>query len=254
MGKNRLIELVLFKAYAELKAESARNYISFFWWVIEPIIHMGVFYVIFDLVFHRGGPDYVPFLLCGLVVWKWFVSTVNQGSASILTNTNLIRQIYIDKAIFPASVLIANTVRFFFVFSLLILFILAYGVRPSITWTGLPVVLLTQFLFTAAITGFACVIVPFIPDIKLLIENGLLLMFFVSGIFFDISTTSEKLQFFLRFNPMAVLIEEYRQMLLLGQWPSWQAVNLIAFFSIAGVIIAYRLITRYDHLYPKILV
>ena len=59
---SRFIELVFFKAYADLRAEADRYYISFLWWIVEPLLYMSAFYIIFEVVFHRGGPGFVPSL------------------------------------------------------------------------------------------------------------------------------------------------------------------------------------------------
>lgn len=53
-------------------------------------MYMGAFYVIFGLIFRQRGTDYVPFLLCGLVVWKWFDSAIRNASTSITHNMRLI--------------------------------------------------------------------------------------------------------------------------------------------------------------------
>ena len=62
--------LIIQKAIADLISEARRGYIGILWWIIEPIIYMLVFYIIFVVVFDRGGEDRVAFLLTGLVIWK----------------------------------------------------------------------------------------------------------------------------------------------------------------------------------------
>ncbi|MBL4567407.1 MAG: ABC transporter permease, partial [Porticoccus sp.] len=86
---------------AELKAESSRSYLGFFWWILEPALYMVAFYIVFALVFQRGGPGFIPFLLCGLVVWKWFGSVVSGSANVILSSSALIRQVYIPKYLLP---------------------------------------------------------------------------------------------------------------------------------------------------------
>jgi lipopolysaccharide transport system permease protein len=60
------LELVLFSTYAELRAERARSYLGFLWWIIEPAMNMATYYLVFAVVLKTGQPDYVPFLLIGL--------------------------------------------------------------------------------------------------------------------------------------------------------------------------------------------
>lgn len=252
MHVSRLAELVLYKAYAELKAEAARFYASFFMWIIEPIIYMGAFYIVFELLFQRGGPDFVPFLLCGLIVWKWFASTVVQGSNAILANTTLIQRVYVQKFIFPGTFVLTNTVRFFFVFVLFVIFLYIYGISPAISWLALPAILITQFLFITACSGLLSAVVPFFPDLKLLIEKFLMMGFFMSGVFFDIARMPEAYQKYLYMNPMAALIGVYRNVMLQGMGADWKVLGLIAMVSILGIVLAQTLMSRFDRLYPKV--
>lgn len=248
-----VLEIVLFKAYAELKSEASRFYFSFFWWIVEPVLFMSVFYVVFELVLHRGGEGFVFFLFCGLVPWKWFASTLNQGSNAIVGGRNIIQQVYVGKIVFPLSMLVANTVRFLFVFVILMLVLMVSGspIRPG--WASIALVLATQFILLGAVTTFSAAIVPIVPDLKLVIENGLILMFFMSGIFFDIDKTSGALKEALFLNPMAFIINQYRQVLLNGQWAHVGGLLIIAAASTALIVLSTVLMRRLDRTYPKIL-
>lgn len=248
------LELIWYNALAELRAESARAYLGFLWWVIEPVLYMIAFYIVFAIVFQRGGEDFVPFLLCGLVVWKWFGSAIVFCSNSIPSNAGLMRQVYLPKYLFPMIVLLNSTIKFLIIFCLLILFLLVYGITPTLAWISLPVIILIQFLLIASIAGFVASMVPILPDIKLILDNVLMLFFFLSGVFFDISAAPDKVQGYLNLNPMAVVINSYRTVLIDGAWPDIASLGVIAFVSIIGLVFVYRIFKHYDHVYPKILV
>ena len=53
--RQHLIELVLFSTYAELRAEAARSYLGLLWWVLEPALMMGAFYLVFDVILKSAG-------------------------------------------------------------------------------------------------------------------------------------------------------------------------------------------------------
>lgn len=248
------LELIWYNALAELRAESARAYLGFFWWIIEPVLYMAAFYVVFAIVFHRGGEGFVPFLLCGLVVWKWFGSAVMFCSNSIPANAGLMQQVYLPKYLFPIIVLLNSTIKFLIVFSLFILFLFVYGITPTLAWVSLPAIILIQFLFIASVAGFVASLVPILPDIKLILDNVLMLLFFLSGIFFDISAAPQEVQKYLNLNPMAVIINSYRTVLIDGVWPDVIALGIVLFVSLIGLSAVYRIFKRYDHIYPKILV
>lgn len=253
MLKSHYLQLILFKTYADLRAEAARTYINFLWWIIEPILYMGVFYVVFGLLFQRGQGNFVPFLLCGLVTWKWFDSSLRNGAVAITANNGLMQQVYLPKIIFPSITIVTNTIKFVFILIMLLLFLQWYGASIGMAYVALPLALGVQLLFITACTYLAAAVVPLLPDIKLLIDNGLTLLFFLSGIFFSGDTIPEQYQFYFYLNPMAFLIESYRNILLDNRWPDWQGLGWIILASLAGIYMGQRLLTRFDRTYPRTL-
>ena len=254
MINRHYLDLIWYKSMAELRAEAARAYLGFLWWIVEPVMYMVAFYIVFALIFQRGGEDFVPFLLCGLVAWKWFGSTVSQCANSIPSNAGLMNQVYIPKYLFPAIVIIVGTIKFLVVLALLLVFLIVYGVSPSETWLVVPFILGIQFILIAAVSGLVAAIVPVVPDIRLMLDNVLMLFFFLSGIFFDIKEVPEDIRSILLLNPMAVIIDSLRVALIDNQWPDMAALLLVLLFSLAALWLVGRLLKRYDRIYPKILV
>lgn len=248
------LDLIWYKSTAELRAEAARAYLGFLWWLVEPVLYMIAFYVVFALIFQRGGENFVPFLLCGLVVWKWFGSTVSQCANAIPSNAGLMNQVYIPKYLFPAIVNLVAFIKFLVIFVLLLVFLVAYGIMPTSAWLFLPVVLVIQFLFVAVVSGFVAAIVPIVPDLKMVLDNVLMLLFFISGVFFDINSVPDGIRDVLVLNPMAVIIESYRAILIGSASPQLLPMVYVFLFSMVGAWAVARMFRHYDRVYPKILV
>lgn len=248
------MELIWYKTLAEMRAEAARAYLGFLWWIVEPVLYMIAFYIVFALVFQRGGEGYVPFLLCGLVVWKWFGSAVGFCANSIPSNAGLMSQVYVPKYIFPSVVLLSTTIKFLVILLIFMLFLVIYGISPSVTWVSLLAIIAIQFLFTAAVSGLVASMVPIVPDIKLILDNVLMLLFFLSGVFFDISVAPEQIQFYLMLNPVAVIIDAYRAVLLDGEWPDVQNLAVVLSLTVVALLCVGMIFKRYDRVYPKIFV
>jgi len=246
------LDLIKYKVYAELSAEAARTFLGILWWVIEPVLYMSVFYFIFGVLFQRGGEGFVYFLLVGLVVWKWFDSSIRSGMVSLQTNAAVIVQVYQPKFIFPVIVVLINTAKFLFVMLLLLLFLLVSGKPASASWLALLPLISVQCVFIASITSLFATVIPFVPDFKWVVENGLTMLFFLSGVFFDISAMPENFQVWLRLNPMAVLIDNYRNVLLQGQMPDWWQLFWVLLFSSILIVAALRVFNRFDRIYPKL--
>lgn len=220
-------QLLFFTVRCRLKSEASTSYLNYGWWVIEPLLHMATFYFVFDILMNQGTPDFVPFLLTGLTPWLWFNKSVINAANSLAAGRAIMLQTRISLSLFPAEVIAQDTVKQGVVFSLLLTFLLLYGYSPNIHWFGLPVLLLTQLVLTAAASFAIAMLVPFLPDFKYLVVAGLQMMMFGSGIFFtiDLILPEHRALFFL--NPMANLIHSYRAVLMYGQWPDWGDTLLI---------------------------
>ena len=95
------LEFIWYRSLAQLRSESSRAYLGYLWWVLEPLLYLAVFYVVFALVLNRGDENYVQVLLTGLVVWKWFDSSVRSSMDVIHQNAGLIDKVYLPKIVFP---------------------------------------------------------------------------------------------------------------------------------------------------------
>jgi lipopolysaccharide transport system permease protein len=107
-----LIDLISQEAMAGLRAEASRAYLGVLWWVIEPVMYMGVFYFVFAHLYQRGDENYVMFILIGLIVWKWFQATLNTGASSLMNNAGLMNLVYLPKIVFPLANIAVNTFKF----------------------------------------------------------------------------------------------------------------------------------------------
>ena len=248
----RTLDVIRYQVRAELQAEMDRAYFGLIWWILEPVLYMLVFYVVFSMLFDRGGPDFVPFLLCGLVAWRWFDASVRGGASSILLNGSLMNQVYLPKLIFPAVTVIANTIKFFIILAILLLFLLFYGIEPSVSWLALPILVAVQFLVVLVVSCFLALLVPFFPDLNILITNAMTLLLFLSGVFFSIYDLPEKAHFWFFMNPMAVLIAAYRDVLISHRWPNWLQLGWVMVGCLVFGALVLWLAKRYDRVYPKL--
>jgi homopolymeric O-antigen transport system permease protein len=254
MRRSNYWQLIWYKGMADLHAEAARAYVGFIWWVLEPLLYMAAFYVAFGLGLRGHGAGAVPLsLLCGLVPWKWFASSVQNGSDIIQANSGLIMQVYLPKYVLPGMVMVTNGIKFLIILSLLLLAVsLTRGSSPA--WLALPVVVFTEMLLALALSTLAAAIVPLLPDLDLVITNGLIVMMFMSGIFSDVDHLPPPLAHALALNPMVHVIRAFRTVLLEKRWPDWMALGGVALFSLLVYAMALALMRRYDRIYPKLLV
>lgn len=225
-------ELILFSTYAELRAERARSYLGLVWWVLEPAMMMAVFYLVFVLILNTTAHDYLPNLLVGLTIWQWFKSCVSHGGYSIWSNLSLIRQVKLPSLIFPFVQILADTVKFLFILSLLLVILWCAGYPPNVTYWALLPVLLVELIFAAGAGFLIASMVPLIPDLRFFIEQFLQVIMFLSGIVFALDVVPEPWRQMLSLNPIAVLVDSARGILLHARWPDWFALWQVTIISL----------------------
>ena len=253
MTRGRFATLVAFKAYAELRAEASRYFLSIIWWVLDPVLSMSVYYIVFGVLMLRGGPEFAPFLLTGIVVWQWFERSALHGMTSIYNNGQLMNLIQVPKAYFPAVTTTVDTVKFGIVFTLLLVYLWLSGYAPSSAYLALPVVMAVELLLLGGLALLLAGLMPLVPDIKYLAEVVLRLGFFASGILFPLSSVPDAYRGLYQLNPMVSLVESYRGILMHGHWPDWGRLTGVALFGLLLFVAARRLIRRFEYDYPRLL-
>ena len=245
-------DLVFFKAFASLRADASRYYLNLAWWIIDPILSMSVYYVVFGLLFERGGPDFIPMLLIGLVYWNWFGNTVRHCTNTIRAASGLMLQVKIPKMFFPSVAIIMDTVKFLVVMTLLLIFLWIYGFPVSEKYLALPVLMIVQLMLIVGASYWVAGIVPFLPDLAFLIDAFLMLLFFLSGIFYSAKRVPEQYQDYFFMNPMASLISSYRDVLMYDSWPNWERIAGVGSLSLLLLVTGYLLLRRFEYQYPRL--
>ena len=249
---NNKLDLILYKAYAELRRDVVTTYLGIFWWVLEPLMYMTAFYLVFAVGIRSGGEGFVGFLLCGLACWKWFASSLSQASSSILLHRGLIQQVYIPKIVLPMISVSVNSVKFLVILCLLLIFLTVTGKGATIYWFYLLPVVAVEFMFIVGSSLLIAAIVPFLMDLRVLVANGLVMMMFLSGIFFSVQDFPADVQFYFYLNPMVSIIEAFRAVLLEARAPNWLYLFYVALFSLVIGLVGYGIFRRFDRYYPKV--
>jgi len=244
----RFWQLIVIKVRFNLRSEAAQSYLSYAWWILEPLMHMYVYYIVFDVFLHRGGEDFVVFLLCGIIPWLWFSKTVMHSGSSIAQGKGLISQTYLPKPFFPLVTIGQDLVKQVFVFLLMFSFLIAYQYFPGVGWLWLIPIIITQLLLIIAVSFLVAFIVPFARDLRYLVDAGLKMMMFGSGIFYSYKSVllPEHREIFLM-NPMANLIVNYRLVLMEDKEPMMGSLIIIASISALFILLMSRVMKRYNN-------
>ena len=241
----RTLELVWVKARLNLRSEASINYLSYAWWIIEPVLQMAIYYLVFAYLLKQGGHDYVPFLLTGLIPWIWFGRSVSHAQGSIIQGKYLMNQVHIPK-------ILQDAIKQIIVFILLLIFLVLYGYEFSFGLLWVIPVILVQFLLILAFALTVSVIVPFVRDFSFVIETGLQIMMFCSGIFFNYKSipAMETKIFFI--NPMAIILSSYREILMYNNVPNIKLLSCVVVLSLMMISVALYAFKKLEFIFPRV--
>lgn len=198
---------------------------------------LGVYSFVFVGVFRQswpgsakgaGGVEFALQVFAGLLVFNLFAEVASKAPNLIVEQPNLVK-----KVIFPIELLTWVTVLsglFHFLISaatLVLVLLFARGGLP-VTAFALPLVLLAFLPVLLGLGWFLSAIGVFVRDVGQVMSMIVSLTMFMSPVFYSVKTLSADLQFWMNLNPLTLIIEQVRAVLLLGLWPDWAALGLYA--------------------------
>lgn len=223
MTLSQYFRLVDVQARMALKADASKFFLGYIWWVLEPLLYVGVFYVVFNVILDSGRADFLVFLMCGKLPFVWFSKSVNQAANGIVLSTGLIGRLDVPKSLFPMAIIQQCTYKQTAVFALLIAVVLAHGYSPGPSWFSLLPVALVNYLMIVACALLGSVLVCYARDFSLVISLGMIFLLFTSGIFWDVRALPDPAMTdtVLSVNPLAFILDAYRQILMANSQPDW---------------------------------
>ena len=215
----RYAGIVFYRTLAGIKSEGRQNYLGYLWFLLEPMLSTLVLYIAFSQITGKGGPDYVVFLILGMITWQWFESSCMLGATAIKAKYGVLTQFNLPKYIFPIVSIMVNTWKFLCVFVVILVTATLFGYPPNFHYVYLPGLMLLQLLLIIGVTLPLTIGATLMNDLLTVVSSIFRLLFFLSGIFFDSTLVPENLKSLFYANPMAVFIESYRMVVLHNQPP-----------------------------------
>lgn len=220
-----------------LRADASRFFLGYIWWILEPLLFVAVFYVVFNIILDSRKADFLVFLMCGKLTFIWFSKSVSNASNSIIGSKGLIGKIDIPKTLFPMTMIQQAAYKQFVVFILLFCVLWVYDYFPTLTWLWVVPVIVVNYLMIVACSFVGAYLVCLMRDFSLVITLAMTFLLFTSGIFWDVRDlgSPEKTEAVLAYNPLAFILDAYRQILMYETPPDFGHLLLIGFVSLIVV-------------------
>ncbi|MCP5104444.1 MAG: ABC transporter permease [bacterium] len=253
-------QLIMTLVTRELKARYRGTVFGFFWSFLNPMLLLGVYFVVFGVILTGSsgrvhdidlvGVDYAIFLFTGLLPWLWFNSSILESANVLFIHGNLIKKIQFPVEVLPIMVVLTNLVHFILGIPILIAIILFFGKGVGLTWWVFffPVAVLVQFVFTMGLSLFVAALTVHFRDLKDILSNLLTLWFFATPIIYSqlnpIFKDKTALKWAWNLNPMTHIIEAYHYTFVYGSLPHWKKLPVTFLVGVLCFYLGYKLFDR----------
>ncbi|CAG5088727.1 ABC-2 type transporter [Thermobacillus xylanilyticus] len=234
-----LIQLVI----SDFKVKYRRSILGILWSLLNPILMMIVFSIIFSALFESDIPHFAVYVLTGRIIWDLYSQATASAMLSIVNNESLIKKVYVPKYIFPLSKSIFSLVNTFFsILALIIVALFTGGVEVTTALFLLPFPLIYTLMFATGISFILAAYTVFFRDLEHLYQVLLTAWMYFTPLFYPVKIVPEDLRFLVELNPVYWTLEMFRQ-IIDGKIPSLN-LHMICFAIGAISLLAGVLIFR----------
>lgn len=226
----------------EVKARYKQSILGYFWVILNPLAQMLVMSFAFSLILRiptnaAGNIPYSIFLFVGLLPWNLFANSLTFASNSLVGSASLITKIYFPRTILVISTIIAKIIDFFFALSVLVVYMIIYRIPININILWVIPIFLIQQIFTLGLSLFFAAANLLYRDIQYLLSLVITLWMYVTPVIYPADLVPERLKFIFQLNPMAVIINAYRQTILGGGVPNYSSIFIALLVSLVTLLI-----------------
>ena len=230
-------------AIFDLKVKYRNSVLGVLWSLIEPLLLLGVFFVVFSTIFKFDIENFVLYLLLGIVTWNFFKNGTTLALGSITNRSAFISQIYFPRVIPGLSAGLTAAVLLITELIILAAFMVALNFTPSLTIIYLIPIFLLELILIMGIALPLSVLNAKYKDVEfiwgVIIQAG----FFLTPIFYQFDMLPEAARNVLQFSPMVQIVTMAHHVTLYGELPSVNSI-LYAIFSVSIIVVVGYLIFR----------
>lgn len=221
-------DLIIRMSVFETKGMYQLHYLGSFWQILNPMIQITIYWLVFGLGIRGGSPimtsiGEVPFflwMLMGLIPWFFINPSMIQGSNSIYQRISLVSKMNFPVSLLPTVKIVSNSFQFFTLMFLLFLVLMVYGFYPTIYFVQIIYYLICLFVFLFSFTLLSSTIATLIRDYQSLLQSMVRMILYLSPILWNPSGENVPQWFanILKLNPIYYIVEGFRDSFLARQW------------------------------------
>lgn len=252
----RYIRPILRLAKADLIKTYKGTALGWWWAIVRPSITLAVYYFAFSIGLQVARPvegySYFLWLIAGCLPWFYMRDMLTTGAYCIKKYRFLVTKIKYPVSTIPTFVNLSNIITHLVLAIVILGIFIISGDRPDIYWLQLPFYIVLMFCFFTTWSLFSGVLSTFSSDFYQLVKSATLMMFWISGIMYDVhSIHSEWIRTIMLINPITIIVNGFRNSLIYKEW-FWENPMEMLLFCVVFSVLIILTIYVYKKLYKDI--
>jgi len=233
----------------ELASRYAGSAAGVLWAYLQPVLMIGAYFLVFDIVFAMRMGDNAPtsrvgtYLVVGSLPWLAFCESLSRGASSLVDAGGLLQKNALPPVLFVARSVLAGWVVFV---PLMVLLTLGYLPISGLGWAHLaiPLLLLLQGALALLLAYLLAILAAAVRDTLQVLGFMLSVGIYLSPVLFPLSLFPQAWRWVLFANPMTALVMGYQAVLLQGAWPDPSLWGITLGWLLALALVLNGLIKR----------
>jgi len=209
-------DLFFFLVWRDIKVLYAQTILGFLWAILQPLIQIVIFTIIFGKVANvaTDGIPYVLFSTVAIIPWTYMSQAMTNSSESLIKGSHMLGKVYLPRLTFPLTPVLARLVDFLISIILLVFAMIYYGVYPTWNLLLFPVFCLMMILIPAAVGLWLSSMAIRFRDVKFAMSFAIRMLMYTAPIVYSASSIPEGYRMIYSLNPLVGVIEGFRACLL----------------------------------------
>ena len=232
----RYRELFYFLVWRDVKVRYAQSVLGIGWAVIQPIVPMVIFSVVFGRVakISSDGMPYTLFAYAGLVPWTYFSNALGDASGSLVREVNMLSKIYFPRLLIPLTSVLGRLMDLAISFAFLFILMAWYKTPPPVAILLLPLLIVLTVLTASGLGMWLSALALQYRDIRYAVPFAIQFLLYAAPVVYPTSLIPSRFRYLYAINPLVGIIEGTRACLF-GMAPiPW---DLIAIASVSALVL-----------------
>jgi len=226
----------------EIRGKYKGSFLGILWSFINPLLMTLVYAIVFSVIMKSTEKNYVTFLIIAILPWNYFSTTIMQGTTSILMNAGIIKKIYFPREILPVSINTSGLINYLISCLIIVIFLIFSGIGFSWYIVFFPLIVLIQYILQQAIIFITSAIEIYVRDFEYIITFIMNLLFYATPILYASEAFADsKFGFLVKINPMATVINSYRDIFYYQSMPRIKSLVIVFFLSSILLLIGLKI-------------